>query len=486
MNVGTLMVIAYPVALLLGSLLGFLLKPKVPAWLGLVVSGLLILGWVAGSYTPEVSPAVAWIIGLVAFAVIGFFYPIFGWFVGFEPWFARRIAFRAQRSISGLVVRLGLISIALGVAVMEIALSIVFGFQDEIHQKVIGFGGHLTVGNLFQEYENERDPLPRYGDYIHEIEAMPEVVNIQPFATKPALIRSKSDQEGVFLKGVDSTFNWQFFSRYIKQGTLPDLSKGLKESNEILISERLSQLLDVHIGEKILAYFYEEKMRVRQLVVTGTYETGMEEFDLLRVICDLRMVQRIWGWNEDEVEGFEVNLKSLDDLYEAQREVNYILPTDYECRTVTQMYPEIFEWVELQHQNVWFILALMIIISIINMTSVILILILERNRTIGLLKALGLTNAGLRKVFVLNAMWLILIGIALGNILGLTLLWTQDAWGWLQVDQANYFVNVVPVKWTWDWFFLVNAGVFIVCTLFMYVPTHFATRVSPVKSLRFE
>lgn len=480
------MVIAYPVALLLGSLAGYLLKPAIPGWLRAVLAGLGIGVWCMGEWALPISPAAVWIIGLAALTIIGFCYPLFGWFWGFEAWFARRIAFRAQRSISGLVVRLGLVSIALGVAVMEISLSIVFGFQAEIHQKVVGFGGHLTVGNLFQEYENERDPLPRYGEFVEEIAQMPSVVNIQPYATKPALIRSKTDQEGVFLKGVDGTFNWQFFDRYLKQGQLPDLTKGQKESNEILISERLAQLLDVQVGEKILAYFYEEKMRVRQLTVTGTYETGMEEFDLLRVICDLRMVQRIWGWEEDEVEGFEVNLHQLDDLYEAQREVNYLLPTDYECRTVTQMYPEIFEWVELQHQNVWFILALMIIISIINMTSVILILILERTRTIGLLKALGLTNAGLRKVFVLNAMWLILIGIAMGNILGLTILWTQDAWGWLQVDQANYFVNIVPVKWTWDWFLVVNLGVFAVCTLFMYIPTHFATKVSPVKSLRFD
>lgn len=495
----TVLIIALmPVVFLLGAFLGSLGKRKtslafrialpLPFILFTVVIHLLEINQADNPYAgpPPAFQAARYGMLLASALVLGIAFPLRTWYNGFETWFARRITFKGQRSISALVVRLGLISIALGVAVMEISLSIVFGFQTEIQQKVVGFAGHVHVGNSYEQFENVRKPIRLEDINQAEIEAMPLVINMQPFASKPALLRSEIAQEGVFLKGVDSTYNWDFFEGYLKEGKLPDLKKGKSESHDILISRRLSKLLGVGVDETLLAFVYEDKMRVRKLTISGIYETGMEEFDLVRVICDMRMIQRLWRWEDDQVEGFEINLNDLSRMEEAAFAINDVLPSDYKARTVLEIYPEIFEWVELQHQNVWFILALMVIISIINMTSVILILILERTKTIGLLKAMGMTNFRVRRLFVMNAMWLILIGMAVGNLLGMGILWTQDTWGWLEVDQANYFVSVVPVQWTWGWFLIVNLGVFAVCTLFMYIPTYYATHISPVRILRFD
>ncbi|MEM0999876.1 MAG: FtsX-like permease family protein [Bacteroidota bacterium] len=410
----------------------------------------------------------------------------------FEFSFAAGITFRAQRSISTLVVRLGIISIALGVAVMEVAVSIVFGFEGAIHEKVIGFGSHIQVGNLLEELESEVTPLPRYNDFVPEIAALPEVRNVSPYVLKPCMLRSKAGQEGIVLKGVDSTYNWEFFSEALVEGRVPDVTQGRRYSKEILISRKLAARLDVNLNDKVFAYFFDlqrGKPNVRQFNVTGIYETGLGEFDLVNASCDLRAPQEVWDWRPDQVSGFEVWLKNLDDLRTLEKhrvDIEYLLPYEYEASTITKEYPEIFEWVALQHQNVWFILILMVLIAVINMVSVILILILERTRTIGLLKALGMANRRVQDLFVTNALFLILIGLLVGNALGLGLLVSQYIWGWLEVDQENYFVNVVPVALKWDWFLAINVGVVGVCTFFMYLPAWLVTRITAVKALRFD
>lgn len=463
-------------------------------WLGLILAQVF-------ESNPESFLLTYWLIpysaGLGAFLGVGVQWwkpsnwrrPRFG---SFEFSFASRITFRSERSISGLVVRLGMLSICLGVAVMEVATSIVYGFQGAIQEKVIGFGAHIRVGNLLEELESEIDPLPRYNDFIPEIAQMEEVTAVYPYIVKPVMLRSASAQEGIVLKGVDSTFSWDFFGQHLKAGALPDVTRGKRFSKDLLVSKKLADLLDLEVGEKAFAFFYDEEKgrpRSRQFLVSGIYETGLGEFDAQYAICDLRVPQEFWRWEADEVEGFEVKIRPgtrLDELESIAAGMLDLMPYQYEATPITRDFPELFEWVELQHQNVWLILGLMVGIAIINMISVILILILERTQTVGLLKALGMSNARVQGLFVTNAFFLILIGLALGNLLGLSLIWTQDLWGWFRVDQDSYFVDVVPVMWVWEWFLGINVGVLLVCTVFMYIPAWLVTRISPVSALRFE
>lgn len=414
----------------------------------------------------------------------------------FEVRFAARITFRAQRSISSLVVRLGILSILVGVAVMEVAISIVFGFETAIQEKVIGFGSHIHIGNLLEEHESEVLPISSDNTFIDAVRAMPEVRNASPYILRPTMLKSKVTQEGIVLKGVDSTYDWDFFKASLLEGELPDVTKGKRFSQDLLISHKMADVLDLHVGDRAFAYFFEVDegtARVRQFNVTGIYETGLGEFDQTNAFCDLRAVREIWRWDSSQVMGYEVWLHDIGQLSDIDA-VNFAVEDvlrahdgfQFEARPITQEYPELFEWVALQHQNVWFILILMVIIAVINMISVILILILERTRTVGLLKALGMRNTRMQDLFVTNAMFLILIGLALGNLFGLGLIWSQDLFGWLVVDQESYFVREVPVMWKWEWFVAINFGVLGVCTFFMYLPAWMVTRISPVKALRFE
>jgi lipoprotein-releasing system permease protein len=410
----------------------------------------------------------------------------------FEFRFAAKISFRPERSISNLVVRLGILSIMVGVAVMLVAVSIVFGFERAIQDKVIGFGAHIRIGNLLEELESEVVPLPRYNEFVPAIQQLEGVAAVTPYIQKTAMMRSGTTQEGVMVKGVDSTYDWRFFEKALVQGKVPDVTLGSRYSRELLISQKLTTLLDTKLGEKILLYFFdpqEGKARVREFDVVGIYETGLGEFDQMNILCDIRVPQEIWRWDPDQVMGFEVRLDGQDVIERLEptaEKIESLMPYNYEANTITSEYPELFEWVALQHQNVWFILFLMVLIAMINMASVILVLVLERTRTIGLLKAIGLGLGRIREIFVSNAFFLVLVGLALGNLMGLSLILSQDLFGWLTVDQDSYFVKVVPVMWKWDWFVHLNFGVMALCTLFMYVPSYLVTRISAVKALRFD
>lgn len=402
----------------------------------------------------------------------------------FGIFFARRITFKSHRSVSRLVVILSLLTISLGVAVMEISISIVAGFKTEIQNKVVGFGSHIQIGNYLAELESSVTPLPLNNDFIPRVKKMEGVVSAEPYIMLPAMLKSPETMEGIMLKGVLQDYNWEFFQEKLVAGTLPDFSDQ-DESKQVLISRKLANLLLLDVNSKARVFFMDKKPRVRQVVVAGIYETGLEEFDAVTIVCDLRMLQRILNWEKNEVAGFEVKLTSLDLLDSAVSKILVDLPPEYDAYPITRLFPELFDWLELQNQNVWAILILMTLIAVINMSSVVLILIIERTQTIGLLKSMGLSNDRVVGIFILNAMILVAFGVLAGNLVGLGLIWLQDVFGMIQVDQENYFVSTVPVKWVWDSFFLVNVGVVLICTLCMFFPTLIITRISPVRAIRF-
>ncbi|MEM9985986.1 MAG: ABC transporter permease, partial [Bacteroidota bacterium] len=291
--------------------------------------------------------------------------------MNFEYLFARRITLKTQRKATSLTVRLAIISIMLAVATMEIALSFVQGFETEIQNKVIGFGSHIQIGNYYRDLDQNISPLPKNDPSLEQIKALPGVVSVNAYVEHTAAMKSKIGWEGVKLKGVDSQYDWDFFKSSLAQGRLPDFSKKIDQPvYEVLISTKQAKRLDLAIGERALLLFVDksEVPRRRPAEVIGLYETGMQEFDNNMVICDIRMLQNIWGWHQEEVGGFEVNLSSLDLLEERTEEINEILPYRFGAEPITYLYPEIFDWLRLQHQNVRVILILMILVAIVNMT----------------------------------------------------------------------------------------------------------------------
>jgi len=409
--------------------------------------------------------------------------------MNFEYFFARRITLKTQRRASTLTVRLAIISIALAVATMEIALSFVQGFETEIQKKVVGFGSHIHVGTYFRQLDTEVSPLPKDEPAIEQIRQLGEVVSVNAYVELPAALKSKDGWDGIRLKGVEGDYDWSFFREVLKEGHIPDFDRDIPTGVlEVLISRKQARRLSLALGDKAVLLFLSnlESFKRRPVTIVGIYETGMEEFDNNVVICDMRLLQDIWGWQPNEVSGFEVNLTSLDWLDQKVDQVKEIIPYRFDAEPITLLYPEIFDWLRLQHQNVWVILFLMIIVAVINMTTVVLILIIERTRTVGILKAIGLANYRVRRMFVWNAFFLILIGVITGNLLGLGLLFSQDLFGWLQVNQEDYFIEQVPVAWVWLRFLLVNLGTIACCTFFMLVPTIIINRISPVEAIRFK
>lgn len=424
----------------------------------------------------------------------------------FEYFFAKKITFSKQRAMSNFVVRLSLASIALAVATMEISVSVVEGFESAIQEKVFGFFSHVQLGNYFREIDILEQPLEKDSSLLYKLNELPNVEKISPFVVSEGLSRSDSANLGVVVRGVDSSYNWNFFRKILKRGKIPDLNSP-RESLEVIISQKQANILEVDTGALIRVYFLKNSVpKQRRVKVVGIYESGMEEFDNYFIISDIRMLQRVQGLEEDQVVGFEIHLKEVEEqcqltfqasfpflVYEctdpiltAADTLNVETPYQYGAEPIPYLFPEIFDWLKLTYQNVWFILLLMMIVAIINMSSVVLILIIERTQTIGILKSLGLAAYRIRRLFVMNAFLLILVGVLVGNLLGLGVLYTQYEWGWLKLNQESYFINQVPVAWVWGRFLLVNLGVILICTAFMFIPTTIIARISPVSAIRFD
>lgn len=406
--------------------------------------------------------------------------------MNFEYFFAKRITFQSDRKASHLVIRLSILSIALAVATMEIALSFVQGFETEIQKKVIGFGSHILIGNYYRELDTEAIPLSMDEPGIDSVRLLEGVESISPYVDRWCVVKSDTGWNGANLKGVNADYDWQFFRSVIKEGTVPDYSNEESASRDVLISAKMAQELGLGLGDRCRLLFWDDPPRRRPVNIVGIYQTGMEEFDNHLMICDIRLLQRLNRWELNQASGFEVRIEDLEDIERLTFETNELMPYQFGAEPITYLYREIFDWLELQHQNVDIILILMIIVGIINMTSVILILIIERTRMVGILKAIGLNSWRIMKMFTWYAFFMIVIGVVVGNLLGFGILASQDYFGWLQVSQEDYFIKVVPVAWVWDRFLFVNIAVILMSTAFMLLPSLVILKISPLRAIRFE
>lgn len=391
-----------------------------------------------------------------------------------------------SRSGTRTIIRIAILGIALSMAVMLVTNAVVTGFQSEIRAKVIGFGGHLQIGPFQNSSSLESNPIAIDQPFYPSLNDVPGVNNIQVYASKAGIIQTEEEIQGVLVKGVHTDFNWEFFKKHLKEGEILAINDSSR-IKDMLVSRQLSNKLNLKLGDKILMVFIANGVeRKRQFVLTGVYETGLEQFDRSVVLADIKHVQRLNGFEKDEVSGFEViidryeDLNKLDDIVEEH--------VGYELNTVkiTDRHSDIFGWLQLQDINVIIIISLMILVSAINMCSALLILILERTRLIGILKSLGSSNWSIRKIFLYNAAYLIAVGLFLGNLLGLILCWLQDEFGLLKLPVESYYISTVPIHFDGLTFALLNLGTLLLCTLIMILPTYVVTKISPVKAIRFD
>lgn len=405
--------------------------------------------------------------------------------MSFELFFAKKIIKGNSRSFSKPIIRISIVAISLGIAMMTLSLSIVGGFQEEIEKKVIGFGSHIQITNYQTKDFLESKPVSKNKPFYPHLDTVEGIRHIQVFATKGAILKTEEMNYGVVLKGVAHDFDWSFFKQYIQEGHPPKLQSKQK-SNELLISEKMANQLKLKVQDELLAYFLQNPPRLRKLKVSGIYNTGLGEMDERMAIMDLRHLQKINAWDSSMVGGFEVLIDDLDQLDEMTELVYNRIGYDLSSTNIREARPDIFNWLELQDVNVLIIISLLILVCGINIISALLILILEKTETIGILKALGAKDQSLRKVFIYNVLYLIVLGLFFGNLIGIGLALLQQKYAFLTLAPEAYFIDRVPIKIDLIHLIALNIGTLISCFLMVLIPSGIISKIAPAKAIRYE
>lgn len=385
------------------------------------------------------------------------------------------------------IIQIAVGGIAVGVAVMVLSISVLTGFQNEIREKVIGFGSHIQVtsfdnsGGAIQIH-----PVSKNQDFYPHIDTLDEVKSIHVFARKAGILKADGEISGVVFKGLGEDFNADFFKRNLKEGKVPVFRDSVR-SDSVLISKHIADKMRLNVEDKFLIYFVQNnKPRPRRFFVAGIYQTGLQGFDNLIVPGHIGHVQSINGWDDDLVSGFEINLSDYKYLESMDRLIYENIPYEMKSETIVEQHPDIFGWLELQDMNVIVILILIILVSGINMTSALLVMILERTRMIGILKTLGAQNANVRKVFLFVAAYLIAKGLLWGNVLGIGLVLIQKYFKPAKLPEESYYLAYVPVNINVADLFFLNVGTLVLCTAILIIPSFVVARISPVKAIRFD
>jgi len=410
-----------------------------------------------------------------------------------EFFIAKRIHFQQdKKNISRPAVRIAIIGIALGLAVMIVSVAVVIGFKNEIRNKTIGFAGHIQITNFDNNNTYAMQPITMDTALIQKISSINGVSHVERFATKPGIIKTNTEFQGIVIKGVGKDFNWDFFKQNLIEGRLINVSES-DPKNEIVISKYLASLLNLKIGDSFFTYFIQEQVRARKFKIVGIYSTNFIEYDKLFIVSDIRHVQILNDWDSASFSGLEVFINDFDKIdelgdrvYDATANIFNKDGNAYTTQTVKQINPQIFSWLDLLDMNVWVILFLMLAVSGFNMISGLLILILERTNMIGILKSIGAADWSIRKVFLYHSLFLVGKGLFWGNIIGLSLCALQYYTGIIPLDPEAYYVAKVPVSFNWLYWLLLNIGTLIASLLMMVGPSYLITKINPAKIIRYE
>ena len=409
--------------------------------------------------------------------------------MNFEYFIAKRLVKDKSytNSISSPVVKIAIIAIALGMVMMLVSIATGIGLQRKIREKIALFNGHIEISNFDNNVSQVSvKPIPKNQDFYPNFETVREVNHVQGVATKAGIIRTETDFEGVVVKGVGKDYKWENFDGYIKEGRLPNYNNDL--NSEILISEYLAKRLGFSLNDKVVTYFLKNdtKFNIRSFKVVGIYNSGYEDFDKAYLFTDIRHIQRLSKWKDNEVGSFELFIDDFNNLDDSNIEVYENIPPSLDSNSIADKFGNIFQWLDLFDMNIAGIIGIMILIAGINMITAILVLILERTQLIGMLKAMGSTNKSIRKIFMYNATYIILKGLFWGNLFGLSLLAIQHYFKVVELNPSNYYVNSAPVYITLKHILMLNVGTLILCVIMLWLPSYIITKIAPVKAIKFQ
>ena len=383
-----------------------------------------------------------------------------------ELFIARKIHFSKEgnRQVTPPAVRIAIVGVALGLAVMILSVAIVIGFKKEVRNKVIGFGSHIQITNFDNNSSYETTPIAVSDSLLQALQEFPGIKHIEGYATKMGILKTDSDFQGVVLKGIDTDYDWSFFRNNLKEGELLTIDPK-KTSTDVIISRYLSDLLGLKLGDSILTYFVQEDVRARKFNIVGIYETGFMDYDKLFVLADIKQIRRLNGWEKDEVSGLELLVDDYDKLDQIAEDLYFNLVekqdrhgNTYFTRSIKEMNPMIFNWLDVLDVNVVVILILIFAVAGFTMISGLLIIILERTNMIGILKALGENNVSIRKIFLYISFFLIGKGMLWGNVVGIAICLIQSHFRIIKLDPSIYYLDAVPIDLSIVSLILLNIG----------------------------
>jgi len=412
--------------------------------------------------------------------------------LNFEYFIAKRIidSKAYKSSISAPIIKIGILAIALGVIVMMIAIATGIGLQQKIRDKVVAFNGHATITNYDTNNSQESDkPISINQDFYPDFKSVKGIKHIQGVATRYAVFKLPETFESVIIKGVGADYDWQYLQEYLVEGVLPDFTK--EQSLDLVISQYFANRLNLKIGDKINTHFLNKNPnklpRILPYKIVGIYNSGFKEFDEKFAIADIKHIQRLNKWKADQIGNFEVFINDFDAIDDKTKQIFQETPSTLNVESVKQKFEIVFDWIGIFDKNIAGIIGIMILVAGINTITALLVLILERTQMIGILKALGNSSNSIRKIFLYNAAYLVIIGLFWGNLIGLSLLFAQKYFSFLSFpNPEQYYMKTIPVYISLDYIIPLNVGTFVLCLAILLIPSYIITKISPVKAIRFE
>lgn len=399
---------------------------------------------------------------------------------------AQRILRNSGERIAKPVVRLSVFGVSLGVFIMLIALGITSGYKQVIEEKVVAFGQHICISNYDHNHSYEQVPIIFDSNLVSDLNRFQEITNIQPFATKVGVIKTNDQVEGIVLKGINSSFSGKNFCKNLLEGDTLTFNDSVAD-NSIVISKRICDKLKLKLGDKVRLYFVQDPPRQRSFILTGIYETGLPEYDTKFALVDIRHVQKLNDWQNNQVSGVELLTESYDDIDAVGEKIHHGIDIKLKAETIRQLHPEIFDWIALFDTNVSVLLIITTCVCMITMMSVFFIIVLEQTKLIGILKTLGMKTLDVVKIFLIIAGRTLLKGLAIGDFLALTFGILQQKFHIIKLNADTYYVNYVPIHFDVIQVILLNLAVFMVCMLVLVLPAWYVgKKITPLKSVRFE
>jgi lipoprotein-releasing system permease protein len=402
---------------------------------------------------------------------------------------AKKIGMKGHKTFSRFIIRLAIFSTSLSVTVMIVGISIANGFQEEVGNKVFSFWGHVRVQqNLTNNIGiAEEEPFKKNAEVETFLQSIPEAVSVERYATKSAIIKNDNGIESVLLKGIDSSFNFQRLQRFLQNGSWCAF-KDSSYSKEINISSYTAKRLDIHTGDTLIVFFFRNDgtKTARKLKVSGIFKIGIEEYDKNFAICDINMIRRLNNWEGDQIGGYEIFLKDYHQTDSISKRIYGQLPQTWYSKSIKEIYPNIFDWLSLQGQVKNILLLIMIVIAAVNLITCLIVLVLERTKMIGVLKAIGTDNWKIQQIFLFNTTYIAAIGIIIGTAIGLLLCYIQEKTGFIKLNEEAYYISSVSVKVVWWQVLAVDVATLCICLFTLTFPTLLIRKISAIKAIQFK